>query len=231
MPAYAKPKPIAAGPFTRQLCRISRGSIATMRVFIALGGSHFLVSLCLAQVPSPDYNIGDWWVFNLHGTGDARTQYRETISTVELDHIVVTTEKGGKRTYSQRMNPLDATRSEIPLVTFPLEVGKKWAAKIEWKNGTFYGVNSMKYEVVAKEEVVVPAGKFEAYRIEGFGFVDDKVANWGPVGGQPKVVEVFWYAPAVKRVVKYDNKNLKWIPPQFVETYSRHHELAEYQLQ
>lgn len=198
---------------------------------IIFGASHLWASACLAQVSSPEYNLGDWWMFELRGSGDSRTQYKETVEVIHPDHVVVTTESGRRRTFSQRMNPLDATRTEIPLVTFPLEVGKKWSAKHDWKNGTHYGTNSMKYEVVAKEEVVVPAGKFEAYKIEGFGFVDDKVANWGSVGGQPKVVETYWYAPSVKRIVKYDNKNLKWVPPQFIETYSRHHELSAYQLQ
>ena len=199
---------------------------------LLLGVCYLLcTSTVWAQVPAPRFNVGDWWVFERVEPPDTRTRFKETIKAIHDDHIAIVLGKGGKRRFSLAMLPTDATQSEIQLLRFPLEVGKKWEAKFDWKNGSVYGTNSMKYEVVAKEEVEVPAGKFEAYKVSGFGWVEDKATNWGSVGGQPKQIETYWYAPAVKRIIKYDNKNLKWIPPQFIETYSKKYELASYRLQ
>lgn len=122
---------------------------------IAFSAAHLFGSVCSAQVANPEYGVGDWWVFELHGSGDSRTQYKETVAFIYPNYLVVTTENGGKRRLSQHGNPLDANRAEIPLVTFPLEVGRKWSAKHDWKSGAYYGTNSMKYQVVAKEQVVV----------------------------------------------------------------------------
>mgnify|MGYP003585733728 FL=1 len=43
-------------------------------------------------------------------------------------------------------------------------------------------------------------------------------------------MEVGSYAPAVKRIDKYEGKQLKWIPPVFLETWSLAYELASYSL-
>jgi len=193
------------------------------------GAALHLASTCWAQAPAPTINVGDSWSFDLLGQLDARTSYTETVESVNPDHIVVLTATGRRRTLSPTTNPLDATRSEIALVQFPMEVGQTWKAKHDWKIGSSYGTNSMTYEVEAKEVITVPAGKFETYRITSLGFVNDKTAR-GSFGGQAKVVETYYYAPSVKRIIKFDSKALKWVSPNFVETYSHRYELTGYGL-
>jgi hypothetical protein len=85
-------------------------------------------------------------------------------------------------------------------LSFPLEVGKKWDGKytgytayngVSWDSDT-------RCEVKPPEIVTVPAGQFDAYRI-------DCVHNWtsGGLDGQAHISA--WYAPKVGAVVKSVN--------------------------
>jgi len=83
-------------------------------------------------------------------------------------------------------------------ISFPLEVGKTWQGKYTGytaDNGyRWAGDNSC--AVKAVEPVKVPAGEFEAYRI-------DCVDNWllSPYSGQAHTSA--WYAPKAGTIVKY----------------------------
>ena len=74
-----------------------------------------------------------------------------------------------------------------------------------------------------------PAGELEAFRIEVFGWNKDK-SRVGSVNGDLKLTETYWYAPAVKRIIKYQGKQTKWIPPADTEVRSLVYELSAYQL-
>ena len=83
-------------------------------------------------------------------------------------------------------------------LSFPLEVGKKWDGKytgytayngVSWNSDT-------SCEVKPPEIVTVPAGQFDAYRV-------DCVHNWtsGPFDGQAHTSA--WFAPKVGATVKF----------------------------
>jgi hypothetical protein len=127
------------------------------------------------------------------------------------------------------MNPLTKDRTELPQVKFPLAIGEKWDTRYDWLNGSYFGTISKGCKVAAFETVKVPAGKFEAFRIEVFGWNKDK-SRVGSVNGDLKLTETYWYAPAVKRIIKYQGKQTKWIPPADTEVWSLVYELSAYQL-
>jgi len=83
-------------------------------------------------------------------------------------------------------------------ISFPLEVGKKWEGKYAgytaYNGASWSGDNSC--EVKPPETVKVPAGEFEAYRI-------DCVDKWtsGPYAGQSHTSA--WYAPKAGTTVKF----------------------------
>lgn len=83
--------------------------------------------------------------------------------------------------------------SPKPWRVWPLEVGKQWSVDVD--TPTF----SLKQDakVVAHEEVVVPAGKFMAFRIEHDGFVRL------PSGFNGRIVDTFWYSPEARADVKH----------------------------
>jgi len=75
-------------------------------------------------------------------------------------------------------------------------VGKKWTTR--FKVITPGGVtNETEYEfkVVAREQVVVPAGTFDAYRVEGQGWTS--LAK----GGSLNLQNTYWVSPAIRRPV------------------------------
>lgn len=80
---------------------------------------------------------------------------------------------------------------------FPLQTGNKHAyEKLPWSNGN--GHSSGSCEVKGEEKVTVPAGTFDAVRIECNGF-------WNRVFGgafSGRVIETHWYAPKISRLLK-----------------------------
>lgn len=94
-------------------------------------------------------------------------------------------------------------------VNLPLWQGKRWLATIGWTSeGLFTTVKAqatLSYFVDRHEEIEVPAGRFEAYRIarrveEGAGNIPRKDPMRYP--------EFYWYAPAAHTVIRVDNPGM-----------------------
>ena len=91
-------------------------------------------------------------------------------------------------------------------LSFPLEVGKKWGGKYTGSSaasGTSWDGDA-RCKVKPAEIVTVPAGQFDAYRI-------DCVHHWtsGPFDGLAHISA--WYAPKVATVVKFvDSESPEW---------------------
>ena len=82
-------------------------------------------------------------------------------------------------------------------------VGKKWSTRFKvTPQGGAPSDNEVEFRVVARERVTVPAGTFEAFRVEGEGW------GKGPFGSmhlKPK----YWIAPGIRRpVASEDNRRL-----------------------
>ena len=180
----------------------------------------------------PAYSTGDNWTFDRIAENGSRQQFSESLVDVSQEEIVVLlSESGRKRNFSPLMNPLEKDGVEVPRVQFPMAVGRKWEGDWQWvrNGGNRIGSHSMHWKVVAEEDVDLPVGKIKALKVEGNGWVKDR-STISSVGGDIRSTETFWYSPAVKRIVKYQGKNLKWIPPQFIEVYSLSYELRSYEL-
>ena len=84
-------------------------------------------------------------------------------------------------------------------LSFPLWEGKSWGGKVMWTSiGGFTGVGEV--NIVAKtrgwETVKVPAGEFEAIKVE---IVSQ--------GGRTDIKTICWYAPEAQNFVKCDSTN------------------------
>lgn len=85
---------------------------------------------------------------------------------------------------------------------FPMQIGNKHSyEKLPWSNGQ--GHSSADCEVVGEEKVSVPAGSFDAVKIECSGFWNRVYG--GTYSGRQK--ETVWYAPSVSRLVKSEFHN------------------------
>lgn len=174
-----------------------------------------LVQAQTAEMPTPEsFAVGDRWEWR---QVDSRTKQEEGRRTrvVVLVEGVLKFSDGGRT--SQLSQAFIGAPSPQPWRVWPLQVGKKWKYEEQWtrKDGGS-GSTRQNVEVVAYEEVSVPAGKFMAYKIEYRGWYQ---RNQRGHGGRQD--DTYWYAPEVKADVKHvreDKENM----------YTR--ELTSYQL-
>lgn len=161
------------------------------------------------RAEQPQVKVGDQWHWE---RSDRRTGIKEgetkraitAISATQIDG----TENDSKFTLSLDLMTLESSTmvASVParIIEYPLEIGKKWDFKWAFKNK----VNNASIrwevaaEVVAFEKVRVPAGEFDAFKIEYKGFFNNETTR-----GNGRIRQTLWYAPAAKTVVKteYDD--------------------------
>lgn len=144
-----------------------------------------------------DFKIGEKWTWKWQRSvnGEVQAQgedYQEVVkykNTLGFNY--------GKDTVKIE-TILNRKPSKTPQYDWPLKVGKKWKYEMEWENneGTT-GKTSQDVEIVSFKEETVAAGKFMAYKIEYKG----RISNSRGFDG--KLVDVWWYAPAIKTYIKH----------------------------
>jgi len=166
-----------------------------------------------APVARPQIKPGDRWTYRRvdYWTNRSRRPFTETV-TFANDRVI---EMLGERrrddkeidtTYTAEWNLVSSRNTGIfdpdqGLFRFPLRPGDAHDTRYEVKfplQGAYQVRNQRHVKVVGWEGVRVPAGKFRALRIESegpFERVDRQLS------GTAK--EVMWYAPEVKRYVKW----------------------------
>ena len=160
-----------------------------------------------AEMSAPSaFNVGDTWEWR---EVDSRTKLEEGkfTRTVVNDRGILkfsygygqkNSQRGGMRQISAAFIDGGDKHSPKPWRVWPLEVGKKWTTDIDWVRADgVTGNTKQDAEVVAYEEVTVPAGKFMAYKIEYRGWYRN--SN----GGNGKQDDTYWYAPDAMADVKH----------------------------
>ena len=177
------------------------------------------------KAEAPLIKVGDRWKNEQKDkrTGNKESETTRTVTAVSAG-MVEGTENDGTFKMTTDLNPLESTTvavvsGEPKFLSFPLEVGKKWSFKYNFANKTNQskGRSQLDAEVVAYEKVTVPAGSFDAFRIEAKGFWNNDTSR---NNGRSK--SVYWYAPAAKSVVRteYEDGYNNWV-----------RDLVEFQLQ
>jgi hypothetical protein len=166
---------------------------------------------------------GDSWTFDLIEKDGSRKPYTETVLTVLPDQTVTIRRDSSARRVSSALNPYDTRGIEIPLVRLPLAVGKTWEFSQHWVNPPYRGENRIKYKVVALERLQLPSGDVEAFRISADGpqVLHSHASQIGP----GRVEQTYWYAPELKRIVKFTG-HVRWsVPGNRNETWAMNYEL------
>jgi hypothetical protein len=189
-------------------------------------------SVCVAQAlepaARPEYQVGDRWSYR-NVAGAVHTQQ---VLGIDADAITVAIGNGRARVTRDFNFPrtYDGKTTLDERLTFPLQLGKEWSSSFEWKAGNVIGKTDMTRRVVAYERIRVDAGEFDAFRIEGKGFWKDltTITSFPAHSSGPRT-ERYWYAPAARRIVKFEGQNL--ITTQFDRIdYNDTYELVEMQL-
>lgn len=189
---------------------MERGLFLAFSIFLV----GFTASTFADNLNNPDIHVGDRWSWQ-HTNGLANEQdFTQIEDVVEISDSEIKTRvrvkgKPGNviAVFTREWNPVDVVSARYaPFLkdfSFPLQVGKKWdgsADKMLFSNGK-HGKFFLKGEVVALEKITVPAGTFDAYKInvtiDATGTDED--ANIG------HTTETYWYAASVKRYIKLVN--------------------------
>jgi len=186
----------------------------------------------LAPAPEKDdgpvWNVGDSWKFRYSD----KKERQQTVERIEGNlYILSDSSEAYKLCIDQRtlgivtyLNPEGRKMKPTNLLNlylnFPLHTGKKWTRIVTAKaHGTAYELDYLnEYRVMSYEDIIVPAGKFKAFKI-GLKFSADAGvrSRYSPTSGTAYV----YYSPEVKFYTKVllDKSNL-WVDTQEFELIS-----------
>ena len=166
-----------------------------------------------APVPKPEVKVDDRWtyrVLNYQTNVPTSTTSETRVTFVGPDEILtVTTRSDGRETevhWTSEWNIISSGVSgrvfapSARVRKFPLKAGATYETAYELvaqRGSSFSGKLEVSAKVGAWEDVVVPAGKFRALKVEAKGTLQRLDQ---PGGGWFR--DEFWYVPEVKRWVK-----------------------------
>ncbi len=171
-------------------------------------------------VPAPKIAVGDRWVYQgLDGESGNPVALERVVTRISGD-VVQMRQRGldrrGQPESGERMRSMSRTTlaldvpnkvsGQMRYADFPLALGKSWQYGYQLSGRTdsvtTYRVGA---RVDALERVRVPAGVFDALRVEHQGDWDTPVLVNGVVSSlSGKISATFWYAPAVNGWARID---------------------------
>jgi hypothetical protein len=170
---------------------------------------------CIAK---PDFRVGDRWVYRRINifNGEELSRYEDKVTEVgdiqiKVDRTTLSAKDGkdigqvGKVTADRSTWTTPNSRrydGNYVALAFPLEVGKTWKNEYKWRrsdSGTTNFLSPVKVE--GWEEVTVPAGKFRALKVVHSGHYSARNNSYSWSG---TTAETFWYAPEIRKFVKYE---------------------------
>lgn len=171
-------------------------------------------------IPAPEIKVGDTWVYRVHDgfTRIPRGEQRHEVIEVSADRVRVAgdVERGdGIQVYDRQWNWLRRPATNLQTFEyspayrafdFPLAPGKRWRAQVTATDPTDGRRFSVWIDgvVAGWERVKVPAGEFDALRVERTVFFD----YWEfSVRGRSEIRETEWYMPAVKQSVRREARS------------------------
>ena len=119
---------------------------------------------------------------------------------------VEATENGDKLIWTLEKNLIESPTAVLTppnaVLSFPLEIGKKWSYKFGYANKQNGSKGRLQVDatVVAFEKVKVPAGEFDTFKIEYKGFWNNDTRGWNGA-----IRNMGWYAPAARAFVKFES--------------------------
>ena len=183
-----------------------------------------LSSPALAQkAERPDVKVGDRWRLEVRlGTGPSAMKLQDLsrVVTSVTAAGIERTDNGLRVVLTPDLNEIESTsykHSDSRLLSFPLELGKQWHCTDEFLSKFIGKEARMNWSVavVGYEKVRVPAGEFDAFKLEARG-------SWISGSHTGEESRTYWYALAARGVVKSEIQDTSG----FTTT-----ELAEFQLQ
>jgi len=200
------------------------GSVVRRLFSVAVLALVALTGPVLAQkADRPNVKVGDRWRFEVRlgiGPSAVKTNGLARVITSVTPAGIERMDNDRKVVLTPDLNAIDTPyvkHSDLRLLSFPIEAGKQWRFTDDYLIKAFSaeGRENWSVAVVGYEKVRVPAGEFDAFKLEAKG-------NWMTGSKTGTDTWTYWYAPAARAVVKSEVQDTSG----FTAT-----ELAEFQLQ
>lgn len=182
---------------------------------------------------APNLEVGDKWTYKFTDIGNRRDPYTwaQQVTEIKGDDAYLhqvnenpnLTQKNSVWLYEMksatirmqfrwsetnqgnRGNKSTDRMKNDPDFQFPLEVGKTWKRKTYYDNGQGHTDHDVKVE--AFEKIKTEAGEYDAFRIKYAGRWNQTVPNQQNWTGSGLTSLIQWYAPSVKRIIKWEYQN------------------------
>lgn len=166
-------------------------------------------------VPPAQMKVGDYWEYAVRDayTGFDRGVHRYQVSHADPERVVVDVFRDGERVdsrvYTAGWNGLEHPLPNLqrfrydpafPAYVYPLEPGRSWYTVVtatDPQTRARYRVHT-RGQVVGWERIRVPAGEFDALRIQRQVFAGNSDAR----RSQETITETDWYVPRLKRAAR-----------------------------
>jgi len=173
-----------------------------------------------AAAPAPA--VGDSWTYQYTDVWKGAKGNLNRIEVTAVDaagvHVDIKRAASGalltKQLFSAEMNPIDRGAMHFAPAfaryAFPLAPGKEWTTNATGdnpKSGKHWRYR-IKGKVLNWEKITVPAGEFDALKLEVEALYHGEEPN--SPGGSGQLTETLWFAPAVNNFVKLDYRDTDW---------------------
>lgn len=164
------------------------------------------------KLEAPIRNVGDKWKYRADNgmewtaeiIGDEKDVYIERFvipGGIKKGEWVRHFEKGSMhcvKTFRDGRIDREENNRVKKIYDFPLYAGKKWSYRFDVFSGTMTHDLLIELKIVGFEEVEVPAGKFNAFKVE----TKDTVTTGSGTGHSG--TSYYWYSPDVKSMIKVE---------------------------
>ncbi len=166
------------------------------------------------RVGRPEIRVGDQWKYVVTDRyTDLKNTFVMEVATVTENRIYtrsaqasdipgdLTAAAGAVDVWDRDWNQLRQGQIEYaplyPFAKFPLEAESKWTGVVKFDSGGVTLIHDVTAQVAGWERVTVPAGTFDAVRINLRGYF-----RAVGIGGTGSIIDTYWYAPVARQFVK-----------------------------
>lgn len=156
-------------------------------------------------IPVPQVSKGECWRYRSGYQYTYELDFLFTVVDVTADAISVKAEdtlkihEGEVHTFTREWSQGGSQALAPRYVAFPLHVGATWVQRARVNVHGRYGKSLIKGRVLGREQVTVPAGTFNAYKV----VVTREESEDGPGAATIHTATITtWYVPEVKRHVR-----------------------------
>ena len=178
------------------------------------------------QAPAPSFKEGDTWQFNTIRKGQLAQSTDQNEGIYELtvtQGVVKIYDVNGGQKNERSVQPDGPTQILLTLIgksdkqqdlKFPLSVGQKWTYQFVYRppGAKFNQHRSAEVNVAGVEEVTIPAGSFNAYKL----IRSESWTSGRPIHWTGAATTTYFYSPETRSIVKSTSLNDKY--PATVES-------------